>query len=189
MKIAAIIPVALGLMNGQAEGIERTTERHLSVCLQRASGTEVEQFAQGRAARILAEIGVGIEWNCSGGSREAITIGFSDSTPDEELPGALAYAQPFAGSILVFRDRIDKFLPQMRALVLAYVFAHEIGHVLQGLVRHSDSGIMKAHWDRADLGEMFSGNLKFTRYDVSLIHTGMDADLSHRTGGLLARVN
>jgi hypothetical protein len=121
------------------------------------------------------------------GSGDAITISFSNGTPDKEFPGALAYAQPFAGRILVFRDRIDKFLPQMRARVLAYVLAHEIAHVLQGIVRHSDSGIMKAHWYRGDFRAMFSMNLKFTTYDVLLIHNGLDTNLSHKTGGLQSK--
>ena len=50
----------------------------------------------------------------------------------------------------------------------------------RGFVRHSDRGIMKAHWDRHDLKEMFSMKLKFTTNDVLLIHLGMDAFRSRR---------
>jgi hypothetical protein len=116
-------------MNGEAAEGGRMAEHHQSICMQKGDGTEVEQLAQERATRIFAEIGVAIEWDCSGGSREAIMIGFSDCTPEEELPEALAYAQPFADHILVFGDRVHKSEPQMRARLLAYVLAHEIAHV------------------------------------------------------------
>jgi len=161
MRIATIIPVVLALMNGETTEVARSAQRRLSVCMDRGTDTEVEQHARALAAGIFAEIGAGMEWSCSGGSREAITIAISNSTPDKNFPGALAYAQPFADRILVFRDQIDKFLPQMRARVLTYMLAHEIAHVLEGIARHSDSGIMKAHWDRYDLREMFSMELKF----------------------------
>jgi hypothetical protein len=100
-------------------------------------------------------------------------IAISNSTPDKDFPGAMAYAQPFAGRILVFCDRIDKSVPQMRTRLLAYMCSPmKIAHILQGIVRHSDSGIMKAHWDHDDLREMFSMDLKFTTYDTLLIHRG-----------------
>jgi hypothetical protein len=142
-----------------------------------------------RRTGIFVEIGIGIEWRCSGGSQKSITIAISTSTSERDSPGALAYAQPFAGRILVFCDRVRKSSPSMQSHLLAYVLAHEIAHVLQGTARHSDSGIMKAHWNDYDFREMLSMHLKFTTDDVLLIHRGMDADRPIRTDGLLAGVN
>jgi hypothetical protein len=187
MRIAAIIPVALALMNSEAAEVARATERHLGICMERDADTEVEQRGRALTVRIFADIGIGIEWSCSGGSRDTIAIGISTRTPERDFPGALAYAQPFASRILEFCDRVHKSVPSMQSRLLAYVLAHEIAHVLQGTARHSDSGIMKAHWDDHDFREMVSMNLKFTTYDVLLIHRGMDAD--SRTDRLLARVN
>jgi hypothetical protein len=46
---------------------------------------------------------------------------------------------------------IDTYNPSdYRDALLGYVLAHEIGHVLEGLVRHSGAGVMKASWNRAD---------------------------------------
>jgi hypothetical protein len=187
MRIAAIIPLGLALMNSEAAEVGQATERHLVICMARDADTEVELRGRALAARIFAEIGIGIEWRCTGGLQKMIRIAISTSTPERDSPGALAYAQPSAGRVLVFCDRVRKSLPSMQSHLLAYVLAHEIAHVLQGTARHSDSGIMKAHWDDHDFREMVSMNLKFTTYDVLLIHRGMDTD--SRTDRLLARVN
>jgi hypothetical protein len=52
--------------------------------------------------------------------------------------------------------------------------AHEITHVLQGIVRHSVSGVMKAFWDESDYSQMAWKPLAFTEYDVLLIQRAMD---------------
>jgi hypothetical protein len=53
---------------------------------------------------------------------------------------------------------------------LAYVMAHEIGHVLQGVSRHSQEGVMKAHTPNA---HALTSKLRFAHEDVSLIHSGL----------------
>src|ERR1022692_4385607 len=60
--------------------------------------------------------------------------------------------------------------------------SNEITHVLQGMTRHSETGIMKAHWDDRDLRKISSKGLAFTPHDVLLIHQEMAARLSRRTG-------
>ena len=60
---------------------------------------------------------------------------------------------PREGShITVFIDRIE----QMRAPsnVLAHVMVHEITHLLQGIGRHSATGVMKGVWTAGDFGGM-----------------------------------
>ena len=68
---------------------------------------------------------------------------------------ALAVALPFEGiHIEIFYDRIraaEGFVPPD---YLGHVLAHEITHILQSVARHSDSGLMKAHWDRPELVQM-----------------------------------
>jgi hypothetical protein len=47
--------------------------------------------------------------------------------------------------------------------------AHEIGHVLQGVNRHSESGVMKANWTDIDFESMTFEPLRFTPEDARLI--------------------
>ena len=160
---------APALMHGEA------AEPSVSVCIDRDVGPADMQLARMFAFRIFARIGTKIEWRCSGGSEPSIMVTMGANTPEGSYPGALAYAQPFGGGIRVFYDRVQNRAPVMRAPLLGYVLAHEIVHVLQGLMRHSETGIMKAHWDDSDFGEMSSMRLAFTPYDVLLIQRGIAA--------------
>jgi len=84
-------------------------------------------------------------------------------------------AMPYADSgvrIVIFYDRVDPLLrghhaPQ--ATILGYVLAHEIGHVLQGIARHSETGVMRARWLENDFKQMGIGVLAFTNEDVQLM--------------------
>ena len=58
--------------------------------------------------------------------------------------------------------------------LLAYVLAHEIAHVLQAVDRHSETGVMKASWDKGDYFSMGRGRLKFTPSDIGLIRLVLD---------------
>jgi hypothetical protein len=71
----------------------------------------------------------------------------------------------------VFYDRI-KQKPAPGEL-LAHVMVHEITHILQGISRHSDSGVMKANWSGEDFQRMRYKVLPFAEEDVVLIHRGL----------------
>jgi hypothetical protein len=60
-----------------------------------------------------------------------------------------------------------------------YVLVQEITHVLQGIKRHSDEGIVKAHWDAYDYYRMQSKDLDFTQTDLNLIRLGLAAPEAH----------
>jgi hypothetical protein len=49
------------------------------------------------------------------------------------------------------------------ATLLGHVVAHEIAHLLLGTNSHSDTGIMRPHWDGRDLANAGRGELLFTR--------------------------
>jgi len=44
--------------------------------------------------------------------------------------------------------------PNQVSSVLAHVLVHEVTHILQGIPRHSESGVMKAQWDSNDFAQM-----------------------------------
>jgi hypothetical protein len=97
------------------------------------------------------------------------------------MPGSLAYAVPREGShITVFIDRIE----QMRAPsnVLAHVMVHEITHLLQGIGRHSATGVMKEVWTAGDFGGMRLRPLSFTPLDKDLIYSALAAGRTPKKG-------
>lgn len=76
---------------------------------------------------------------------------------ETQLPGALGVALPLEGNhAWVFYDRVLRASSEDNhpAALLAHVMAHEIAHVLQGIIRHSDSGILKARWSGTDCTRM-----------------------------------
>jgi hypothetical protein len=128
------------------------------------------------ASRMLRRIGVTLIWVDSGScSPDGIHITLTGLTPATLQPGALAYALPYEGThIRVFRDRIEAYLPALVPHLLAHVMAHEIVHILQGCTRHSDHGLMKAHWDSADFAQMLWTDLPISQEDIELVHLGLE---------------
>ena len=135
---------------------------------------------KGRAAAtvVMQGIGIKLQWRSEQECRRStncITISvLSNSLPDDQ-PGALAYAKVYQGKqIVVFGDRVLDSIESRRApILLGHVIAHEIVHVLQGVARHSESGLMKAHWTGRDYGEMTRKPLPVTELDQLLIGNGI----------------
>jgi hypothetical protein len=142
--------------------------------------------AEGLAGTMFAKAGVRINWRVGRPKGEAITVRMSD-VHSADHPGALAFALPYEGvHITVFYDRIHKeFAPDLAPALLAHVLVHEITHVIQGIDRHSETGVMKAHWTAADYTDMRARPLPFTDWDIELIQKGLASRgvrLSARTG-------
>ena len=139
---------------------------------------EVRIPAKALAGRMFAKIGISLEWGkgepTGESSQPYVCIDLVTGTAESRMPGALAYALPYEGShITVFFDRIEK-MPDP-GTVLAHVIVHEITHLLPGISRHSDTGVMKARWTGRDFGGMRVAPLPFTRVDVDLIYAGLSA--------------
>jgi hypothetical protein len=133
------------------------------------------------AGRIFGSIRVSVWWYeppvCPATAKNPIFMVIQTPTPEENLPGALGAALPLDGShTWVFYDRVRRSAPDDDHLpaLLAHVMAHEIAHVLQGVIRHSDSGILKAQWSATDCARMTFFPLMFTSYDAILIHMGIE---------------
>lgn len=162
----------------------------VTVCLMGAWKDTLSVYhALSFASRMYSQIGVTIDWHSNGNpcsAPEAVNIELTDRTPATLLPGALAYALvPYKGiHIRVFLDRVqDAVNAETRPYLLAHVLVHEIGHVLQGDSRHSETGVMKAHWTTEDYNHMAFRPLTFTAEDLVLIHKG----IKERTPWILAK--
>ena len=121
-----------------------------------------------------------------------LPVEFTDRTPDDIFPGALAVSYPYAGcrkGITVFLDRIRLLAPGLlrESALLASVLVHEITHVIQGVDRHSPEGLMKAHWDGDDRTAIFQRRLGFLPEDVLLVRTGLAAGWCRQAVALTGR--
>jgi hypothetical protein len=164
-----------GSVHPAAHGV---TGQAVTVCMK--FGFDV--LPLGRAEELSSEmfgaIGIKIEWSrrddchLRGG---AIVVTLSYETPASEYEGAYAFAKPYeATHIVVFWDRVQHKVPPPRApTLLAHVLVHEITHILQGISRHSETGVMKTGWSSDDLYQMGKKPLEFTAEDVRLIHAGI----------------
>ena len=126
--------------------------------------------AKSTASAIFAPLGLKLDWTAAPAGKP-IEIRFEPGPPDR--PDSLAYAMPYLNDgtkIHIFIDRVAAMAPApWTGAVLGHVLAHEITHVLERIVRHSDTGIMKAHWDARDFRAMQSHPLPFASRDVLLL--------------------
>jgi hypothetical protein len=164
---------AASLCAGQSAAAQKAT---VTVCMD--SDPHVLMGVRPLASAMFASIGVGIDWrepdSCPAGA-DVIHVRLShDSTSARNSSSeALAFAQPYEGTIVVFLDRVQELNRNGGPSVLAHVLVHEITHVLEGIDRHSATGIMKAHWNDQDYFEMRRKPLVFAPEDVNLIYAGL----------------
>jgi hypothetical protein len=166
-----------------------------------ASSVEVLVFAQPadaelvragmeEAARVYERAGVAIRWRtCSGdecmnASEDALILRVQQRSPAGTVDAGLLgqaiggigggrYATVFLASVNEFAARRTVELP----VVLGHVIAHEIGHLLLADSSHAASGLMRAHWQPADVASMRSSGLAFSKGGVRTIRSR----LGHRS--------
>ena len=194
MRLAAAVVVALAGTHAWGRDVGRTAKQtqaaaeleigrkgaaDVTVYLAASEGATTYQ-AKALATRMFAEIGVQIEWQ-AGRPTETASPGLTIEVrlAGIALPGygpeALACAYPYSNetkAITVFHDRVRREAegwPPLERALLAHVLVHEITHVLERIDRHSDTGVMKAHWTREDYHKMVVNHLPFAPDDVELI--------------------
>jgi hypothetical protein len=177
MRIMGAAVMMLAAAAGARVSAAPVEERQLTVCMETVpSDTAIQHQARVVASGIFGAIGVKIRWrgscNCP---TEAIYVSLSKGSPAGVHADALAYSMPYEGRhIVVFFDRVTSRDPSVSGRLLGYTLAHEITHILEGACRHSESGIMKAHWGFGDQDQMRRGRLGFAAEDVDLIYLGLD---------------
>jgi hypothetical protein len=180
VKLVSMIFLALigAGRSGAAEKIK------VDVYLQR-DNFQLMGRAEAVASEVFTKLDVRVTWHegelpatpCVG--RRCIGIRMVPSAPASCSPGVLAYARPFGSSgssITVYEDRLHHLLHGFSGLsnvLLGYVFAHELAHVMLGYDYHSASGVLKAQWKYADYLDMIGHRFRFTSSDGERIRDGL----------------
>jgi hypothetical protein len=170
-RLVAMAMVGASLCAGQSPAVQKAT---VTVCID--PDPQVLRGVRPLASTMFASIGVKIDWHdrdsCPAGV-VAIQVRMSHNPPGIRKLKSLAFAEPYAGTIEVFPDRVQELNRNGGPSVLAHVLVHEITHVLEGIDRHSATGIMKDKWDDSDYFEMRRKPLRFAQKDVELIYDGL----------------
>jgi hypothetical protein len=183
--VAIRVPAIIGttLMAVAAVGARQPDRPpDITVCLRSsviAGPGEIER-AKAIAKEMFASIGVTVAWRGETGHEQGVVINvvLDSGNPGDEQDGVLAEAYPFAleHDVTVRYDRVHNSAgasKELEPILLGHVLAHEITHVLQCVDRHSETGVMKAHWTTDDYYDMRWKPLDFTAEDVELIRLGM----------------
>jgi hypothetical protein len=140
---------------------------------------------QSKAAEVFASAQVRVDWQKGQPKplvledQRAIVVRIISGLSTSEHAGpeharALAFAQAYEGvHVTILYERVRTLTHDRPEVILAYVLVHEITHMLQGISRHSEKGIMKARWNQADRYAMWHGRLPLAAEDVELIHLGL----------------
>lgn len=169
--VAALIMTGSALWaSPQSDPLEVTIEDSITPTKLRGVNREL-------VSKLFAKAGVQIRWQLPLGDRKpAFHVLVVGPAPASVSPEAMASARINRKSITVYWDRVQRQArlahPAVAKIVLAYAIAHELAHAIQGLARHSESGIMKAQWTTDDFTAMLFGRLEFAPHDIVMIRSG-----------------
>jgi hypothetical protein len=142
--------------------------------------------SQEEVARIFANVGVRVEWTETG---PRFTVQMVNSAPENSgaTPPVLGVAShtPTGATAQIFFRQVEDLAFRSHVAVsrlLAYVVAHEIGHLLLPQMRHSMTGLMKGDWDSDAVRVAALGSLTFTGPQIKKLHALADAGGGPRLG-------
>lgn len=177
MKYYGVVAV---LVSGTGAWAAHTNKPVVTVCIIPDGNMKTVLLGQATASRIFERVGIQLKWRNTPRScvelGNSIVVTISHDTSQDQHRRALAYATVVEGShIAVHLDRVLNLVPSgEQPRLLGYVLAHEIAHIVQGVERHSASGIMKAYWNNPDYADMQGDFLSFAQEDISLLQRGVD---------------
>ena len=120
---------------------------------------------------------------------QKVVVALAATTPKEFSEWAFAYSNPYSTAGPCVQLLMDRLQPAIRmnplstGYLLGNILAHEMGHVLQGAPRHSETGVMKARWSAGEILNMGRERLHFTDEDVEFMLKNLGVQASARTRG------
>jgi hypothetical protein len=131
------------------------------------------QKSQDEVTRIFAAAGLGVEWTDTGPRFTvqivASALGYAGAS--SPVMG-VALRRPTGATAQIFFYQVQEFARTCHvdvSMLLAYVIAHEVGHLLLPRMPHSATGLMRADWDRALVRGATAGSLTFTDAQIERI--------------------
>ena len=124
---------------------------------------------------MFAAVGVEIEWAKAKPAPGEIVLLLSPGRTGSYSAAAVAQARPYAVDGIRITISCEDVLSAdgrgrgLQTALLAHVLVHEITRVLQGIARHSETGVMRAKWSRADILSMETHPLPFHPADAVLL--------------------
>jgi hypothetical protein len=179
--------IALVCAAGSAHAEETPGVRHLpiAVCDLEHLPPELIGAAEQVAADVYLDIGIVVDWIDNGCNPAAgwlavslISRGMADI---EVSDYTLGFAESGTLDATVLYDRVRTFARRYRVkseVLLGYVMAHELGHLLLPPQSHSAAGVMRA---TIDLEMASAKRLRFTAEQGALIAGGLKASPAYTT--------
>ena len=187
MKLTAMTLV-MAAAAGAHMKVPQTSDGHMLTAYlvdRRSSHDSQLGNAEQMAVEMFATVGVRLQWRHHAPAvgpapaDMAVVVELIEGAPADQKPGVLAYAREYEGiHLTIFYDRVKALDPVWPTAVLAHVMVHEITHLLQGVCRHSETGVMKPKFNRADVVAMRRATLGFAEEDRLFIDLG----IARRTG-------
>ena len=139
----------------------------VAICDARQVPPEVVASAERIASDVYGAIGVALEWTdagCAAGDHSlTVNVIASKASTVDVTDLTLGFAEPGTSVATVLYDRVVAFARRYhvkREVLLGYVIAHEIGHLLLPPNSHSWQGVMRAV---INLEDASAKRLRFTR--------------------------
>jgi hypothetical protein len=128
---------------------------------------------QDEVAQIFADAGLGVEWTetVPKFTVQIVASALGYARASSPVMG-VALRTPRGATAQIFFKQVQDFARTYHVDVgtlLAYVIAHEIGHLLLPRMPHSATGLMQAQWDSALVREATAGSLTFTDAQIERI--------------------
>jgi hypothetical protein len=183
-RAAAIVAIlATGASASPQTG--RRPEFVVAVLNEAAVSPNVIKSAQASLIAIFEAIGVAAVWvDTYAGDRTVLVVRIVDEESAERLkalPGSIGVALTNGNShgwlAYVFYARIERVSDRNRldtSAMLGAAISHELGHLLLPHGSHSDGGLMRPDWNRADLLTAGGRGLRFTEKPGALIRAALE---------------
>ena len=166
--IVLLVTAALGAAaSADAADVPAGLHVAVAICDAQQAPPEIVASAQRIAGDVYGAIGVVLEWTdagCAAGDHSlTVNVITRTATAVDVTDLTLGFAEPGTSVATVLYDRVARFARRYhvkRDVLLGYVIAHEVGHLLLPPNSHSWQGVMRPV---INLEDAAAKRLRFTR--------------------------